>query len=679
MQEDIYETIRTLNVNEVLERGGSRLAAVLGHEVDFLTMTPDDIKDILEKMAEHILRMEKAQREAAESCERANHKADSMAADLQKTRSELRKVQARADKSDKDAAAARAEAADLRARLEASEKGREEADRELGRYKDYYRAYVLEKYVASSQKSSRSDDGADDKGKREHDGFDGSDEAKAAVDAANAPAEEKPAEDRAAGEKRKDPDGSDSPAPKAPGAKPDNRPRGKGSKGGRGAYKLKDVAITYEHPNDDSQLPEGAVVISRHYEDDGVVDIKIQIACHCKEIVEYELDGVRHTAHFEHRDPMKAMRLREETDPEKARRQRELLAMYSDDQANLVPFKGTSITPRAAAILTLLSYWLCVPANRLCAFLRELGFSYSRGCTYNWLQKGADDVEPSIEALKEMALEKDSIVNCDETWCKVRKQVQGTGKHKYKKCYVWVLVNKAKRIVVFFYDSGSRGRKVLQDFIGDAEISALQSDGYAAYAYLNGSGRIEHIDCMAHLRAKLKRAADAGDPIAKILLELVNELFGKEAEYKRLGLSPDEIFERRNDAETTRILGDIYSMAKAAYDDKTKPKSALLLTALKYLLNQWNELVAYRKDGRYEISNNLAEREVRPLTLIRSGSKTFGSDHGVARVSNCRSMISTCLNLGRSVFGYFYRLFVAKTQSDEECRAITVDYLFGVC
>ena len=32
--------------------------------------------------------------------------------------------------------------------------------------------------------------------------------------------------------------------------------------------------------------------------------------------------------------------------------------------------------------------------------------------------------------LKSIALEKDSIVNCDETWCKVRKY------NHYKKCYI---------------------------------------------------------------------------------------------------------------------------------------------------------------------------------------------------------------------------------------------------
>ena len=64
-------------------------------------------------------------------------------------------------------------------------------------------------------------------------------------------------------------------------------------------------------------------------------------------------------------------------------------------------------------------------------------------------------------------MEKDSIVNCDETWCKVRRF------NKYTKKYMWVLLNKAQGIVIFFYDEGSRGRKVLTDVLGEADLKAL--------------------------------------------------------------------------------------------------------------------------------------------------------------------------------------------------------------
>ena len=45
----------------------------------------------------------------------------------------------------------------------------------------------------------------------------------------------------------------------------------------------------------------------------------------------------------------------------------------------------------------------------------------------------------------------------------------------YKKCYIWVLVNKAQKTAIFFYENGSRGRDVLTDFLGDAELKSIMS------------------------------------------------------------------------------------------------------------------------------------------------------------------------------------------------------------
>lgn len=101
---------------------------------------------------------------------------------------------------------------------------------------------------------------------------------------------------------------------------------------------------------------------------------------------------------------------------------------------------------------------------------------------------------------KDKALEKDSIVNCDETWCKVRRF------NKYMKKYMWVLVNKSEKIVIFFHDEGSRGRKVLTDFMGDAEVRAIMTDGYTAYNFLDGRLGVNHLICMAHAHVKFKKA-----------------------------------------------------------------------------------------------------------------------------------------------------------------------------
>ena len=100
-------------------------------------------------------------------------------------------------------------------------------------------------------------------------------------------------------------------------------------------------------------------------------------------------------------------------------------------------------------------------------------------------------------ALKNILLQKGAVVNCDETWCRVKVN------QKYGKKYIWCMVNREAKVCVYFYDDGSRGREVLREFLGDTQIAALQSDGYNAYMFLDDKLiDIEHLCCMAHARSK---------------------------------------------------------------------------------------------------------------------------------------------------------------------------------
>ncbi|MBO4892325.1 MAG: transposase [Prevotella sp.] len=61
-----------------------------------------------------------------------------------------------------------------------------------------------------------------------------------------------------------------------------------------------------------------------------------------------------------------------------------------------------------------------------------------------------------LPILKEKLLAKGAVVNCDETWCRVKVN------RKYGKKYIWCMVNKEAKIAVYFYDDGMRG-KIMQD------------------------------------------------------------------------------------------------------------------------------------------------------------------------------------------------------------------------
>ena len=142
-------------------------------------------------------------------------------------------------------------------------------------------------------------------------------------------------------------------------------------------------------------------------------------------------------------------------------------------------FPHTHATSGMMAQLVIDHFVNNIPYYRLSRYFWDNGMSVSRQTLINWLYEGGVELQKLIPILLDMAVEKDSIVNCDETWCKVR--VKG----KYAKRYIWCLVNKELNTVIYFYKKGARSRDALKSILDGRYPKALQSDGYNVYLYLD--------------------------------------------------------------------------------------------------------------------------------------------------------------------------------------------------
>lgn len=325
-------------------------------------------------------------------------------------------------------------------------------------------------------------------------------------------------------------------------------------------------------------------------------------------------------------------------------------------------FDGTKATPEFLQAIAYEVYVKNVTFGLLHQWLTDMGMTVSANTLRNWLKKGKVYLDQLVESLKEIALEKDSIVNCDETWCKVRKY------DHYKKCYIWVLVNKAERVVIFFYDNGSRGRDVLTDFIGDAELKSIMSDGYNAYTFIGDElksadtpnlSKTDHQVCLAHARAKFVKASEqAGDKNADIFIKYIEDLYNLERQYTKDGLTDEERGRQRQSLETKGILINLRTHLSIEKAKDPATVTPYLQKALNYLDTFWLNIFAYTKDGSYPIDNNAAERAVRPLTTQRNSMLHFGSDEGAKMAATYHSIISTVKLQGRSAWDYLGKFFV---------------------
>lgn len=332
------------------------------------------------------------------------------------------------------------------------------------------------------------------------------------------------------------------------------------------------------------------------------------------------------------------------------------------DKIDVVP--GTHASAGFLAHLAFNHFVLNVPYYREMYRLNDHGMFLSRMTLTNWLEKGAGFTKRLVETLKNMAMEKDAIVNCDETWCKVKVQ------DRYRKRYIWCLVNREAKIVIYCYEEGSRSRDALKNILGDRQIKALQSDGYNVYMYLEDRlYDTEHLCCLAHARAKFVYAYEqGGDLNAKQMLEYIGWLYGQEDSYRQSGLTAEEVTRQRNSLRTKEVIGRMRSFLNVLTSEGHPPRGDLMEKAVNYLKNFWNQLFAYLKDGRYSIDNTIAERFIRPLAGERKNSLFFGSNR-MANVSAAyHTLISTCRANGISALAYLKKFFreVVKGRRDYE-------------
>lgn len=335
---------------------------------------------------------------------------------------------------------------------------------------------------------------------------------------------------------------------------------------------------------------------------------------------------------------------------------------------------GTHITASLLAFLLFNRYQMASPDYRESKNrLSEMDWNTCRQNLANWADKGAIALNKLIPALKNVALQEGANVNVDETWCRYQTHFG------HRKTYMWTLVNRKAGIVIFFYEDcedengvkheGGRRRAVLKEFLGDAKIKSLQSDGYNVYMYLDDELlEIEHLCCLAHLRNDFKDAYNQGCEQALFFLEKIGALYRREDQYREDNCTAEEIKDLRNDSFTDNIVNAIESEMYDLLALPEKDTSPLLRKALNYLHKYWKQLFAFRNDGEYTIDNMAAERAIRPMTLQRKNSLFFGSTKGALRSAIYNTFIETCKQVKISFQQFFckYLAELKKGRTDYE-------------
>ena len=305
-------------------------------------------------------------------------------------------------------------------------------------------------------------------------------------------------------------------------------------------------------------------------------------------------------------------------------------------EKNIIP--GSFATPEAIAHIMTQKFVMGSPLYRQEQELNRKGIQLSRQTMSNWILKATADYLTPVYAQLHKELLKRDVLHADETTLQV---LHEPGKKPQSESYMWLYRTSGdtdKPIVLYEYQPG-RGAKHPKEFLAGYK-GYLHTDGYAGYHDLGED--ITVVGCWAHARRKFDEAVKslpkgkAKGSSASQGLAYCNLLFEIEQ-----GLS-EETAEKRYEQRLKQAKPVLDAMFAWANTRTAAPKSALG-KAFTYLKEQWNYLTNYLNDGRLEISNNRAERSIKPFVIDRKNFLFANTPKGATGSAVMFSLIQTAM------------------------------------
>ncbi|MYH38041.1 MAG: IS66 family transposase [Rhodospirillaceae bacterium] len=203
---------------------------------------------------------------------------------------------------------------------------------------------------------------------------------------------------------------------------------------------------------------------------------------------------------------------------------------------------------------------------------------------------------------------------------------------------------------LFRYSRNRSGDHPLEHLRGYAGI--LQADAFAGYNRLYEPGRspgpVTEAACFGHARRKFYELADIAaskrrgrnappiSPLAMEAVKRIDALFDIERSINGETAECRLAVRREQSAPLLADLEDWMRTERAGLS-----RHSPVARAMDYMLKRWDGFARFLDDGRICLSNNAAERVLRPICLGRRSWLFAGSDRGGVRAAAMYTLIGT--------------------------------------
>ena len=329
--------------------------------------------------------------------------------------------------------------------------------------------------------------------------------------------------------------------------------------------------------------------------------------------------------------------------------------------------KHSLASPSTVAYIMTQKYLDGLPLARQEKIWAREGVSLSRATMANWVIQCSEVwLKPLYRHMKQELLTH-SVIHADETVVQILKE---DGKPATSESRMWLYASAAllrHQVRLFEYQpdrSGKRPESFLKGFEG-----ALVTDGYAGY---NQVQKVTHCGCWAHARRKWREAMPDGATVktskAAIGFRYCNQLF---AEERKCVLYKPEYRKEYRQGKELPLLEEYFAWLNTVHPEK----GSKLEEAVRYSINQKQQLCAFLDKVEVPISNNLAENAIRPFTLGRKNWLFCDTPKGAKASAIVYSLVESAKANGIEPFAYLQHVLVqlpylGKSPSHEELETL---------
>ena len=301
--------------------------------------------------------------------------------------------------------------------------------------------------------------------------------------------------------------------------------------------------------------------------------------------------------------------------------------------------EGSLVSPSLAAYLICRKYENRDTVYKMERDMKAAGLNLSKQTISNWILRTAERYgKPLYEKMQQHLLSQ-TYLHADETTVEV---LHEEGRKPQSKSYMWLFCNgqEEKEPIFVYHYAATRSGKVAQTFLKGYQ-GILQCDGYDGY---NQVENILRMGCLAHVKRKYvdaKRGMNAKLPeeayeVVNTGIAYCDRLFQLDEEVKQRPLAERKAWKEEN---LRNVMNAFFQWAQK--EEASSVSGTLLQKALRYTLNERVYLETYFTDGRIELSNNRAERGIRPFVMGRKNWLFCNTPRGADSSAIWYSLVET--------------------------------------